>query len=42
MTRYQVAGGLLIATGIILSRGRDPALAPQEASTSPSAGLRSP
>jgi drug/metabolite transporter (DMT)-like permease len=31
MTRYQVAGGLLIATGIVLSRGREPALAAQEA-----------
>lgn len=30
MTRYQVAGGLLIATGIILSRGRDPAFVAQE------------
>jgi drug/metabolite transporter (DMT)-like permease len=26
LSRYQVAGGLLIATGIILSRGREPAL----------------
>lgn len=31
MTRYQVAGGLLIATGIILSRGREPAVVVQEA-----------
>lgn len=30
MTRFQVAGGLLIATGIILSRGRDPAFVAQE------------
>jgi drug/metabolite transporter (DMT)-like permease len=30
MTRYQVAGGLLIATGIILSRGREPAVVAQE------------
>ena len=31
MTRYQVAGGLLIATGIILSRRREPALVAPEA-----------
>jgi drug/metabolite transporter (DMT)-like permease len=31
MTRYQVAGGLLIATGIILSRGRERAVVAQEA-----------
>jgi drug/metabolite transporter (DMT)-like permease len=28
LTRYQVAGGLLIATGIVLSRRREPALLP--------------
>jgi drug/metabolite transporter (DMT)-like permease len=28
LTRYQVAGGLLIATGIILSRRQVPALVP--------------
>jgi len=31
MTRLQLAGGLLIAAGIVLSRGRHPALDPQEA-----------
>jgi drug/metabolite transporter (DMT)-like permease len=31
MTRYQVAGGLLIATGIILSRGRERPVVVQEA-----------
>ena len=31
ITRYQIAGGLLIATGIILSRGREPAVVAQEA-----------
>jgi drug/metabolite transporter (DMT)-like permease len=31
MTKYQVAGGLLIATGIILSRGRERAIAAPEA-----------
>jgi drug/metabolite transporter (DMT)-like permease len=30
MTRLQVGGGLLIAAGIVLSRGRQPALVPQE------------
>ena len=30
MTRYQVAGGLLIATGIILSRGREQAVVVEE------------
>jgi drug/metabolite transporter (DMT)-like permease len=30
MTRYQVAGGLLIATGIVLSRRREPALVAPE------------
>ncbi|HWH53955.1 MAG TPA: DMT family transporter [Gaiellaceae bacterium] len=32
LTRYQVAGGLLIATGIVLSRGREPALVAAEGS----------
>jgi drug/metabolite transporter (DMT)-like permease len=31
MTRYQIAGGLLIATGIVLSRGREPVIAAPEA-----------
>jgi drug/metabolite transporter (DMT)-like permease len=30
MTRYQIAGGLLIAIGIVLSRGREPALVTRE------------
>src|SRR2546421_3520167 len=30
MTRYQIAGGLLIATGIVLSRGRERAVVVQE------------
>jgi drug/metabolite transporter (DMT)-like permease len=33
MTALQVVGGLLIATGIVLSRGRRPALVPQETTT---------
>jgi drug/metabolite transporter (DMT)-like permease len=30
MTRYQIAGGLLIGAGIVLSRHREPALVPSE------------
>jgi drug/metabolite transporter (DMT)-like permease len=33
VTRLQVAGGVLIAVGILLSRGRQPALVAQEAGT---------
>jgi drug/metabolite transporter (DMT)-like permease len=33
MTAYQFAGGLLIATGIVLSRVREPALVPRQEST---------